>query len=167
MLAQTLICRHLSMPVSIEPELISRRRMAIASGYGSVTGNCFYGEEVLSLTNSTVHSLKTPDQRHYKRAQVVLSGCLINEIATLDCAVIDLSINGARVCLDDAPDDKQIIKLRLARSTDLNVEVVWQEDGILGLQFTDDPCDVANILDGLLPEDCLDSSSGLRLLKKT
>ncbi len=118
------------------------------------------------MTDSRLHSLKTPDQRHYKRAQVVLSGCLINEVETLDCAVIDLSINGARVCLDDALDGKEVVKLRLARSTDLEVKVVWQEEGALGLQFTEDPRDVANILDGLLPEDCLDASSGLRLLKE-
>ena len=118
------------------------------------------------MTNSTVHTLKTADQRHYKRAQVVLSGCLINEVETLDCAVIDLSINGARVCLDASTDGKDVVKLRLARSTDLDVKVIWQEDGMLGLQFIDDPRDVANILDGLLPEDCLDSSSGLRILKK-
>lgn len=118
------------------------------------------------MTDSKVHSLKTDDQRHYKRAKVVLSGCLINEVETLDCAVIDLSINGARVCLDEALDGKKVVKLRLARSTDLEVTVVWQEDGVLGLEFTEDPRDVANILDGLLPEDCLDASSGLRLLKE-
>lgn len=126
----------------------------------------FLRREVLSVTESRVHSLKTEDQRHYKRAKVVLSGCLINEVETLDCAVIDLSINGARVCLDQGLEGKEVVKLRLARSTDLEVTVVWQEEGTLGLQFTEDPRDVANILDGLLPEDCLDASTGLRLLKE-
>jgi hypothetical protein len=119
------------------------------------------------MSSSSVHTLKTADQRHYKRAQVVLSGCLIdNEVETLDCAVIDLSLNGARVCLDSSLEGKEIVLLRLARSTDLHVEVVWQDDTSLGLRFTDDPRDVATILDGLLPEDCLAPSSGLHVLKE-
>ena len=143
-----------------------RCRQSLSPGSGRARGRVFLRREVPSVTKSKLHSLKTPDQRHYKRAQVVLSGCLINEVETLDCAVIDLSINGARVCLDEALDGKDVVKLRLARSTDLEVTVVWQEEGTLGLQFTEDPRDVANILDGLLPEDCLDASSGLRLLKE-
>ncbi len=115
---------------------------------------------------STVQSQDVTDQRQYKRAQVVLSGCLINEVETLDCAVIDLSITGARVCLDANLEGKEIVKLRLARSTDLDVEVVWQEDGVMGLSFTADPRDVANVLDGLLPEECLDSSGGLKSLRE-
>ncbi|TQV83866.1 PilZ domain-containing protein [Denitrobaculum tricleocarpae] len=126
----------------------------------------FYGEEVMNVMKTTVHSQDVAEQRQYKRAQVVLSGCLINEIETLDCAVIDLSITGARVCLDGAPEGKEVVKLRLARSTDLDVEVVWQEDGVWGLRFTDDPRDVANVLDGLLPEECLDATSVVRNLKE-
>lgn len=115
---------------------------------------------------TTVHTQEASDQRQYKRAQVVLSGCLINGAETLDCAVIDLSISGARVCLDGHPEGKDVIKLRLARSTDLDVEVVWQDEGVWGLRFTDDPRDVANVLDGLLPEECLDATKAAPVLKE-
>lgn len=114
----------------------------------------------MGVMKTIVQSQAASDQRQYKRAQVVLSGCLINEAETLDCAVIDLSITGARVCLDGTTEGKDVVKLRLARSTDLDVEVVWQDDGVWGLRFTDDPRDVANVLDGLLPEECLDVTKG-------
>ena len=106
--------------------------------------------------------LDKDDRRSYARAVKFVSGCVLLEGQALDCLVIDLSINGARLLFDrPLPDFEQAsvrlsLKLRMATPLDLPMRVAWRDGLLLGVQFLDDPADIAVGLENLLPKECLE-----------
>lgn len=97
------------------------------------------------------------DRRAYKRAYVVVSGQVSNDSEKrLDCVVLDLSANGAKVRFEEPVMSDQIFKITLAGTVDFDVEVVWTNGVFAGLKFLDSPTKVASVLAGVLPEGCLD-----------
>ena len=95
------------------------------------------------------------DRRRYKRTHVLFSGRLFSGKRGIEGLVLDLSANGARVQFHEPIAANSAMTLRLAESVDLKVEVAWQKDNSLGLQFLDLPARISSIFAGLLPEDCL------------
>ncbi len=95
------------------------------------------------------------DRRRYKRAHVLFSGRLFSGKRGIEGLVLDLSPNGARIRFHEPIAADSAMTLRLAESVDLKVEVAWQKDNSLGLQFLDQPARISSIFAGLLPEDCL------------
>ena len=106
--------------------------------------------------------LDNDDRRSYARAVKFISGCLLFEGRTLDCLVIDLSINGARLLFDQPLPDFETaavrlsLKLRMATPLDLPIRVAWRDSLLLGVQFLADPQEVATGLENLLPDECLE-----------
>lgn len=95
------------------------------------------------------------ERRAYTRALGLLSGCLVDGEHRVDCAVLDLSVSGAKVQLDkpiaaESATLRLASKLQLACATDLEVEVVWVSGTMAGLRFLGAPHDVANAFDALL-----------------
>lgn len=101
------------------------------------------------------------DRRAFKRALGLLSGCLMQSGKPVNCAVLDLSLQGAKIEIDRPlratnPTMLRLTsKLRIAAPLDLTVEVVWESATRAGLRFLDAPHEVALALAGVLPEDCL------------
>jgi len=100
------------------------------------------------------------ERRIFTRATGLLSGCIVIGRVRIDCAVLDLSLQGAKIELDrlvtedELPALKANLKLRLACPTDLSVEVVRHAGTQLGLRFLDPAYQVARVLESVLPEDC-------------
>ncbi len=109
--------------------------------------------------------LEKDERRTYARAVKFISGCVLVDGVTLNCMVIDLSVNGARLLFDrPLPDFEQAtvrlaLKLRLANPVDLPMRVAWRDSMLLGVTFLDDPGDVAVALEPLLPKECLSFAS--------
>ncbi|MDJ0944491.1 MAG: PilZ domain-containing protein [Kiloniellales bacterium] len=105
--------------------------------------------------------LEKDERRTYARAVKFMSGCVLVADEVLNCMVIDLSVNGARLLFDrPLPDFEEAtvrlaLKLRLANPVDLAMRVAWRDSMLLGVTFLDDPHDVAVALEPLLPEECL------------
>lgn len=97
--------------------------------------------------------------RSYKRAVTTLPGCLSygDDGRLADCVILDISATGARVKFDKALGDGEGVntrlepRLKVAAATDFPVEVVWQKGPEVGLRFLSDPCEVAVILEKVLP----------------
>ncbi len=106
-------------------------------------------------------TLEQDERRTYARAVKFISGCVLVDEEILNCMVIDLSINGARLLFDrPLPDFAEAtvrfaFKLRLASPVDLAMKVAWRDSMMLGVTFLDDPRDVAVALESLLPKECL------------
>ncbi len=105
--------------------------------------------------------LEKDERRVYARAVKFISGCVLVDDEVLNCMVIDLSVNGARLLFDrPLPDFEQAtvrlaFKLRLANPVDLTMRVAWRDSMMVGVTFLDDPRDVAVALEPLLPKECL------------
>ena len=82
--------------------------------------------------------LEQDERRIYARAVKFISGCVLVEDKVLNCMVIDLSVNGARLLFDrPLPDFQQAtvrlaLRLRLANPIDLPMRVAWRDSMLLG-----------------------------------
>jgi hypothetical protein len=98
-----------------------------------------------------------PERRYCKRAQGRLPGCLRFEASgsSVECVILDISVTGAKIKLDDGIDEEigrslGAGRLIIAEMVDLPVERVWSEGSFCGLRFLSDPSAVAVALDELL-----------------
>ncbi|WP_282608012.1 PilZ domain-containing protein [Pelagibius sp. Alg239-R121] len=108
------------------------------------------GSDALSL-------VPDDDRRNYKRAYVVVSGRVSSDgDHSVDCVVLDLSANGAKVRFEEPVMSDEILKITLAGAVEFEVEVAWTNGVFAGLKFLDTPAKVAGVLAGILPDGCLE-----------
>ncbi|WP_419902250.1 PilZ domain-containing protein [Kiloniella sp.] len=96
------------------------------------------------------------DRRIFPRAEVILIGSMDGSVDKRDCAVMDISLTGAKLELDEPLDDRKIDTIRFSQSSALNVSIAWNNGKSVGVNFTDDPHHIANTLEALLPESCFE-----------
>ncbi len=100
---------------------------------------------------------KSGDERRiFPRAEVILIGSMDGDSDKKDCAVMDISLTGAKLVLDEALGDRTIETIRFSQTSALNVSIAWKKDNSVGINFTDDPHDIANVLELLIPESCFE-----------
>ena len=105
----------------------------------------------------TLSLVPADDRRAFKRAYVVVSGQVSDDgEKCLDCVVLDLSANGAKIRFEEPVMSDQIFKITLAGAVEFDVEVVWTNGVFAGLKFLDSPAKVASVLAGVLPDGCLE-----------
>lgn len=95
------------------------------------------------------------ERRRFKRAHVLFSGSLVSGDQAARGVLLNLSSNGAKVQLAEDFDPSSAVTLRLARSIDLHVQVVWRRGDRLGLAFREAPSTIGSMLAGILPGECL------------
>ena len=110
------------------------------------------------------------ERRVFHRALLETSGWLSDGICKLDCIVLDLSLGGAMVKIDTSAfsetgtsedmGEELILTLKIVAPVLLSAEVVWQRGSVLGLKFLQDPDEVANGLERLLPPECFKVLAG-------
>jgi hypothetical protein len=110
------------------------------------------------------------ERRAFHRALLETSGCLSDGIRKLDCIVLDLSLGGAMVKIDTSGlgetgtsediGEELIVTLEIEALVLLSAEVVWRRGSVLGLKFLQDPDEVANGLEHLLPPECFKGLAG-------
>jgi hypothetical protein len=89
--------------------------------------------------------------RRYPRSRVLWPGKLTLAGATVDCIVLDVSANGARVRADGLPTDIGGVSLELARFGSFAAEMMWRDGSEVGLRFAEPPDIVAALLRETLP----------------
>lgn len=95
------------------------------------------------------------ERRRFIRAATVLRARLVTADGTVECTVLDASLNGVKVwTASDVPIGTKVTLL-LAGAAHVGGEVVWRRGETLGLCFQDDPEKVATIMAALLPQRCL------------
>ena len=93
------------------------------------------------------------DRRGHQRTHVLFSGSLVSGEQSARSVLLNISASGANVRLAEDFDPSTSVTLRLARSIDLHVKVVWRQDDRVGLAFRDAPRVIGSILAGILPQE--------------
>ncbi len=97
-----------------------------------------------SATRESVES----NRRRFKRATTLFSGSVLCGDRSIDVVVLDVSVNGAKVRLDETLGPENNVKLRIDRLGEFRAEVVWRKDMRIGLKFLDPPDEIARLMPG-------------------
>ena len=90
---------------------------------------------------------KQPSElRRFERTTVLWSGELVYREQVVTCVIVNISAGGAMVRAEDPAFLMTLVVLRNSRIGELAAEVMWRQDGELGLRFADDPETVAEII---------------------
>jgi PilZ domain len=92
-----------------------------------------------------------PERRRHRRKPVVWIGIIeTRDARAVSCAVLNLSLGGAKLAADGAFVAGDRVKLSIDRIGALEVEIVWREEGHVGVRFIDAPAQIAAIFGGAL-----------------
>lgn len=83
------------------------------------------------------------DRREFVRTSVMWAAKLHIKTQTINCVVLNISSDGAKIRLESIPDEISPATLHVDRIGDLPGEVVWQEGAMIGISFRDSPSVVA------------------------
>ncbi len=90
---------------------------------------------------------KQPSElRRFERTTVLWSGELVYREQIVACVIVNISAGGAMVRAEDPAFLMTSVVLRNSRIGDLAAEVLWRQDGELGLKFAESPETVAEII---------------------
>jgi len=106
----------------------------------------------LKITTDTSR-LGTPDRRRARRKSVLWTGQVEATDHLINCAVLDVSLQGARVRLDDDREalPKGPLAIAMSRFGTFQAEVVWTRGGMSGLRFLESVDRVADTIGRQLP----------------
>jgi len=99
-----------------------------------------------ALTEEDARALRrTVRKRVLWKARIAIDG------AIHPCAVVDLSLGGARLHLAEPVASGTKVRLLLDRFGGFSAEVAWQQHRGMGLRFTDDPQRIADLIGTRIP----------------
>jgi hypothetical protein len=101
-------------------------------------------------------AIDTRERRHYKRAAVLMKASLLCGERCLKGVVLNASINGVKIKLQEPLALDTPVTLVLAGSVHFGGKVTWRRGNIMGIHFTGNPRTAAELMAGILPDDCLD-----------
>lgn len=95
----------------------------------------------------------TPERRRALRKRVLWTGRVEATDHLINCAVLDVSLQGARVRLDDDGDalPKGLVAIAVSRFGTFQAEVVWTHERTAGLRFLEPVERVADTIGQQLP----------------
>jgi hypothetical protein len=94
----------------------------------------------------------TPERRRAQRKRVLWSGQVEALDNLINCSVLDVSLQGARVRLDDGSQlPNGPLAIAVSRFGTFQAEVVWTKDGMSGLRFLESVDRVADTIGRQLP----------------
>ena len=104
-----------------------------------------------SLERGTAALAAAAERRRHKRKPVVWQGKIeTHDARAVTCAVLNLSLGGAKLAVEGVFVAGDRVKLSINRIGALEVEIVWHDDGYLGVRFCDAPAQIAAIFGGAL-----------------
>ncbi|HTS91999.1 MAG TPA: PilZ domain-containing protein [Stellaceae bacterium] len=110
-------------------------------------GNEFIDDEELLIEEEAQAMRKTVRKRVLWKARLEVAG------VTYACAVVDLSLGGARLHFAEPVESGTKVRLILDRFGAFSAAVVWQKGRGIGVRFTDDPQRIADLIGARLPLD--------------
>ena len=93
----------------------------------------------------------TPERRRSLRKRVLWSGHVAAAETPIRCAVVDVSLRGVRVRLDEGTLPQGPLALAVSRFGTFQAEVVWIQDKMAGLRFLESIEHVADTIGRQLP----------------
>jgi len=90
-------------------------------------------------------------RRRHLRRSVLWPGTLKAAKGQFACTILNMSLAGAKVALTEAHECGGGVTLLGDRFEGLPATVVWQRGRLIGLQFKNEPAEVAEVLGDLLP----------------
>jgi len=92
-----------------------------------------------------------PERRRALRKRVLWSAQVEAEERPIRCAVLDVSLGGARVRLDEGALPQGPVAISVSRFGRFQAEVVWSRDSVSGLRFLEPLERVADTIGRRLP----------------
>jgi len=92
-----------------------------------------------------------PERRRWLRKRVLWSGQVAAAEAPIRCAVVDVSLQGVRVRLDEGMLPQGPLALAVSRLGTFRAEVVWIQEKMAGLRFLESIEHVADTIGRQLP----------------
>jgi len=120
-------------------------------GAGGLRGGTFMAR---AKSRSIARSERPPGVRERRRAprkRVLWSAQLEAEERFISGAVLDVSLGGARVRLDEGALPQGPLAIALSRFGSFQAEVVWARDQVLGLRFLESVERVADTIGRQVP----------------
>ena len=90
------------------------------------------------------------DRRKFVRTSVMWAGKLHLKTQTVNCVVLNISPDGAKIRLKSIPDAMSPLTLHVDRIGDLSGEVLWQDGAMIGISFHESPSVVAQRIEPAL-----------------
>lgn len=90
-------------------------------------------------------------RRRFLRRSVLWPGHLSSGGDRLGCTILNMSLGGAKVAVSEDCGLSGAVTLKGDRFEGLQAVIVWKSGRLLGLEFKDEPAQVARILGELLP----------------
>ena len=90
-------------------------------------------------------------RRRFLRRSVLWPGTLSVGGDKLNCTILNMSLGGAKVAVSEECGLSGVVTLQGDRFEGLQATIVWKSGRLLGLQFKEEPAQVALILGELLP----------------
>ena len=106
--------------------------------------------EVASAIEAYFYRPTHQDRREFVRTSVMWAAKLHIKTQTVNCVVLNISPDGAKIRLESIPDEISPATLHVDRIGDLPGEVVWQEGAMIGISFRDSPSVVAQRIEPAL-----------------
>jgi hypothetical protein len=97
----------------------------------------------------------TRERRNYKRAAVIMNASLFCGERCLKGVVLNASINGVKIKLQEPLALDTAVTLVLAGSVHFGGKVTWRRGNVMGIHFTGNPRTAAELMAGILPDECL------------
>lgn len=141
--------------ITIQIDRFTDLRASVIWQRESVLGLQFDGAaEVAEDPNVTqsVVQVSGDDRRRYPRKRVMLSADLELSDAQYPCRVLDISLVGSRIQIDEELPEEDLMQLVTDRFGLLPVEVMWRVAGHIGVQFLEPPETISMILKDFLTE---------------
>ena len=98
------------------------------------------------MSAETIATAQGQERRRFKRNTTVLTGTLFCRDEILDCVVMNISANGAKIKLKQAPANGEAVTLLVNRYGVFTGTIAWRADESVGLQFDEDPKRVAKAI---------------------
>lgn len=92
-----------------------------------------------------------PERRQALRKHVLWSAQVEVEERLISCAVLDVSLGGARVRLDDGALPQGPLAIAVSRFGTFQAEVVWTQERVAGLRFLEPVDRVADTIGRRVP----------------
>jgi hypothetical protein len=94
---------------------------------------------------------KPEDRRRNDRFTVLWSATMISNHLEFECVIVNVSITGAMLRVEDTTGAVKTLVLRSSRFTDLPAKVAWRRGKEIGIEFTGNTPEVERIIGELLP----------------
>ena len=145
--------------VTIQIDRFTDLRASVIWQRDSIVGLQFDGAADLGLSvdddpnvaDSTVQ-VSGDDRRRYPRKRVMLAATLETPDTSYACRILDISLVGARIQIEDDLPSEDLMQLVTKRFGLLPVEVMWRVAGHVGVQFLEPPTTISMILKDFLTE---------------